>query len=104
MLDAFYDIRWNHLKNTGIFLQRIIISQGAKRSAKFLDSNWKDPFTSDIIWELIEVYGAEVYNILTMRSLIICVIFFLSLQKLANSNFLDRAIKILEDHLPVMLP
>ena len=78
--------------------------EGAKRTAKFLDSNWENHFTSDMIKESIKLYEDDVCKNLTMRSLIICVIFFSSLQKLANSNLLDRAIKILEDHLPVMLP
>ena len=68
--NTLYAIRWNQLKNGYSFpMDNQFTKLGFEdvtRTTKFLGSNHKDPFTSDMIKELIGLREEDVSNILTI--------------------------------------
>ena len=68
--NTLYAIRWNQLKNGYSFpMDNQFTKLGFEdvmRTTKFSGSNHKDPFTSDMIRELIGLREEDVSNILTI--------------------------------------
>ena len=96
---ALCGIRWGHLKAgydspTDCQLVKLAF-KGAQRVATVKDKNRKEPFTSEMIGELVKRYGSS-DNLINHRFIVICVIGFagfLRISELLNLQIQDIKFK-----------